>query len=225
MQRDCVALANGLVDENIDGEHIHEGNNQDDFEASKWLEDVFASARQTLASTIETFSNLLASRIVFTNMKEIFHDGAYVTKDKSLSRLSVFVVPALDDYMGAIVFSIGPRAAARLLEIVASAMLRKVCEMFVRITLDGGPGRAFDVADGRAFVLPDLGSIRETFEANGDGLRQEDVRMVMKEAEHVAATMASETDPLIKAIQNNDCLLYTSPSPRDVEESRIPSSA
>ena len=205
MQRDCVALANGLVDENIDGEYIQEGgNNQDDFEASKWLEDVFASARQTLASTIETFSNLLASRIVFTNMKEIFHDGAYVTKDKSLSRLSVVVVPALDDYMGAIVFSIGPRAAARLLEIVASAMLRKVCEMFVRITLDGGPGRAFDVADGRAFVLPDLGSIRETFEANGDGLRQEDVRMVMKEAEHVAATMASETDPLIKAIQNNE---------------------
>ena len=26
-------------------------------------------------------------------------------------------------------------------------------------------------------------------------------------------------------INNNDCLLYTSPSPRDVEESRMPSSA
>jgi hypothetical protein len=137
-------------------------------------------------------------------MKEIFHDGAYVTKDKSLSRLSVVVVPALDDYMGSIVFSIGPRAAARLLEIVASAMLRKFCEMFVRITLDGGPGRAFEVADARAFVLADLESIRETFEANGDGLREEDVRVVMKEAEHIAATMASETDPLIKAIENNE---------------------
>jgi len=91
-----------------------------------------------------------------------------------------------------------------LLEIVASAMLRKFCEMFVRITLDGGPGRAFEVADARAFVLADLESIRETFEANGDGLREEDVRVVMKEAEHIAATMASETDPLIKAIENNE---------------------
>ena len=204
MQRDCVALTNGLVDENnnINGEE--DGDHQDDFEASKWLEDVFDSARQALASTIDTLSNLLAARIVFTNMKEIFHDGAYVTKDKSLSRLSVVVVPALDDYMGSIVFSIGPRAAARLLEIVASAMLRKFCEMFVRITLDGGPGRAFEVADARAFVLADLESIRETFEANGDGLREEDVRVVMKEAEHIAATMASETDPLIKAIENNE---------------------
>ena len=26
----------------------------------------------------------------------------------------------------------------------------------------------------------------------------------MKEAEHIAATMASETDPLIKAIENNE---------------------
>ena len=90
------------------------------------------------------------------------------------------VVPALDDYMGAIVFSIGPRAAARLLEIVASAMLRKVCEMFVRITLDGGREEPLMSLTGESLVLPDLGSIRETFEANGDGLRQEDVRMVMK---------------------------------------------
>ena len=207
MQRDCVALTNGLVDENDNnngGEEGQKGNHEDDFEASKWLEDVFASARQTLASTIEHFANLLAARIVFTNMKEIFHDGAYVTKDKSLSRLSLVIVPALDDYMGSIVFSVGPRAAARLLEIVASAMLRKFCEMFVRVTLDGGPGRAFEVADARAYVLADLESIRETFEANGDGLKEEDVRTLMREAEHIAATMASETEPLIKAIQNNE---------------------
>ena len=30
---------------------------------------------------------------------------------------------------------------------------------------------------------------------------------------------------LLKEIQNDICLLYTSPSPRDVEESRMPSSA
>jgi hypothetical protein len=37
MQRDCVALTNGLVDENnnINGEE--DGDHQDDFEASKWL--------------------------------------------------------------------------------------------------------------------------------------------------------------------------------------------
>ena len=31
--------------------------------------------------------------------------------------------------------------------------------------------------------------------------------------------------PEMKEVQDGDCLLYTSPSPRDVEESRMPSSA
>ena len=33
------------------------------------------------------------------------------------------------------------------------------------------------------------------------------------------------TDVLVKVIEMPPCLLYTSPSPRDVEESRMPSSA
>ena len=33
------------------------------------------------------------------------------------------------------------------------------------------------------------------------------------------------TEVAIKATENDICLLYTSPSPRDVEESRMPSSA
>ena len=34
-----------------------------------------------------------------------------------------------------------------------------------------------------------------------------------------------ETSPVDQAGKYKDCLLYTSPSPRDVEESRMPSSA
>ena len=36
------------------------------------------------------------------------------------------------------------------------------------------------------------------------------------------ASFTGETDPEVKGLC---CLLYTSPSPRDVEESRMPSSA
>ena len=34
-----------------------------------------------------------------------------------------------------------------------------------------------------------------------------------------------EMTVLVRAFLSNNCLLYTSPSPRDVEESRMPSSA
>ena len=38
--------------------------------------------------------------------------------------------------------------------------------------------------------------------------------------------VAEPFEPLKSALaEDNDCLLYTSPSPRDVEESRMPSSA
>ena len=47
------------------------------------------------------------------------------------------------------------------------------------------------------------------------------VRFLMEQGEMVTATQ-SLTDDMIELFA---CLLYTSPSPRDVEESRMPSSA
>ena len=41
----------------------------------------------------------------------------------------------------------------------------------------------------------------------------------------VAVKKFAEFDSAMSAVQANSCLLYTSPSPRDVEESRMPSSA
>ena len=35
----------------------------------------------------------------------------------------------------------------------------------------------------------------------------------------------AEDDPIVDVMTDKACLLYTSPSPRDVEESRMPSSA
>ena len=42
---------------------------------------------------------------------------------------------------------------------------------------------------------------------------------------HHSKHHAGYTAKLNAAIEGTDCLLYTSPSPRDVEESRMPSSA
>ena len=50
----------------------------------------------------------------------------------------------------------------------------------------------------------------------GTGMGRELVRQLAKEGCHVA---------MCDVIEDNICLLYTSPSPRDVEESRMPSSA
>ena len=35
----------------------------------------------------------------------------------------------------------------------------------------------------------------------------------------------SDLDGIVQSVQRYDCLLYTSPSPRDAHESRMPSSA
>ena len=43
--------------------------------------------------------------------------------------------------------------------------------------------------------------------------------------DHQPTVLIKDTKLIGSLHQNNDCLLYTSPSPRDVEESRMPSSA
>ena len=54
-----------------------------------------------------------------------------------------------------------------------------------------------------------------------------DVMATREAAQEVRAAFAEITDKPIAALiyTHNHCLLYTSPSPRDVEESRMPSSA
>ena len=53
----------------------------------------------------------------------------------------------------------------------------------------------------------------------------------LEKLREVAEASLTKTDELqkvlaqIEALMSRDCLLYTSPSPRDVEESRMPSSA
>ena len=49
-----------------------------------------------------------------------------------------------------------------------------------------------------------------------------EVMVDLIEADEVSKT---QLNYMLEFIQGNGCLLYTSPSPRDVEESRMPSSA
>ena len=51
------------------------------------------------------------------------------------------------------------------------------------------------------------------------------VNLAYNEIERTISTQVLETIAFSSEITVNDCLLYTSPSPRDVEESRMPSSA
>ena len=51
--------------------------------------------------------------------------------------------------------------------------------------------------------------------------------MEVREHENVLIVTDTKTTKIARAVYeaSSDCLLYTSPSPRDVEESRMPSSA
>ena len=57
---------------------------------------------------------------------------------------------------------------------------------------------------------------------------EENIREVIKEYAEFEGHQVSEACDGMQAIEmvkNNDCLLYTSPSPRDPKTSRMPSSA
>ena len=66
-----------------------------------------------------------------------------------------------------------------------------------------------------------------------EALKDEDQKLIWIAADsgngktHLLSSLCNEYDSLDKRIQylNMDCLLYTSPSPRDRQKSRMPSSA
>ena len=58
-----------------------------------------------------------------------------------------------------------------------------------------------------------------------DYLSDDDVPDYKLKSSNHSADDEQKSLPFISGISFNDCLLYTSPSPRDVEESRMPSSA
>ena len=59
---------------------------------------------------------------------------------------------------------------------------------------------------------------------SGDGSEEEPLRTLEK-AIDVANEMREDSDKLIEILLREGCLLYTSPSPRDRQKSRMPSSA
>ena len=63
----------------------------------------------------------------------------------------------------------------------------------------------------------DIGS---TYTINNKGVRQRDVQILFADL-----AIGSRSNAIVDQGQVSSCLLYTSPSPRDVEESRMPSSA
>ena len=71
------------------------------------------------------------------------------------------------------------------------------------------------IVDGKPRKLPDF-----VFPRTGSGTTYF-IKAIIRHMERLGVTMINGSD----AIDNVNCLLYTSPSPRDVEESRMPSSA
>ena len=93
----------------------------------------------------------------------------------------------------------------------------------VTFTLDGNEISAqtgqtiWDVTKGQGFIIPHL-CHRDEPGYRSDG----NCRACMVEVEGERTLVASCIRPVSNGMV---CLLYTSPSPRDVEESRMPSSA
>ena len=56
-------------------------------------------------------------------------------------------------------------------------------------------------------------------------MNNKDIQNLFEKTRNQSIKIVENLSPEDMNIQSMDCLLYTSPSPRDVEESRMPSSA
>ena len=99
-----------------------------------------------------------------------------------------------------------PKFSARLRIIVAAELISAPVDA-------PPPPPDFDVTDDLEFAGEDL----EALEAEAAGEQDDEVAG--------AAGGSDETEPPLASAFANDCLLYTSPSPRDRQKSRMPSSA
>ena len=73
-------------------------------------------------------------------------------------------------------------------------------------------------------IYSDLKLITRRFEKHFDGII--DLRKKLEQAMTSTDSFGRDARSIMNTLNNiKDCLLYTSPSPRDVEESRMPSSA
>ena len=79
---------------------------------------------------------------------------------------------------------------------------------------------------------PDESSIKVSLETNANMLPNQEVGKLLSNVADTQANTMPNTgspvdveDPVQPAMPVNDCLLYTSPSPRDRQKSRMPSSA
>ena len=82
----------------------------------------------------------------------------------------------------------------------------------------------------RKVILPDLGegiesaTISEVSVSKGQTINKDNIILVL-ESDKASMEIPSEVSGTIKSIDIKNCLLYTSPSPRDQRGSRMPSSA
>ena len=81
-------------------------------------------------------------------------------------------------------------------------------------------------------VLPDPIEVQPALDTNNQELQAKVDRLenlILELAENVQnipqSTIVQPAEPPQQVVLSNDCLLYTSPSPRDAHESRMPSSA
>ena len=86
------------------------------------------------------------------------------------------------------------------------------------------PGQAGPPKEERPDLLP-LRALQQVPPMHSDGLPEKRLLVVLQPPEELpeAPAPAGTYSPVV--VVGNICLLYTSPSPRDVEESRMPSSA
>jgi len=109
-------------------------------------------------------------------------------------------------------------------------------EMNVRIPSDEDLGATFETVEIPAEMAAEAEAARAELIETAAEVDEELAELFLTETEPTVeqlkagirrATLAGEIVPVFcgSALKNKGCLLYTSPSPRDVEESRMPSSA
>jgi len=153
----------------------------------------FAEAQRTCTEAKDRAAARLAGTITFHHLRDTFIDGAFLFGTANQSgRLPIALLDPLNDWM--------MKACSGMVEeernTMAAAILKTVVRGLRFVLLDGGPCRLFTEDDAPA-LRADLAQVLQFFQADGEGIPQEEVEALLSPVERIVDVMARDTYSLV----------------------------
>lgn len=161
-----------------------------------WLDGLFEGATQEAERAITALCRFAGYKVLFVESAHVTLHKLYVGSVRK-NRAQECLADPVNMALGALMEII----PEELREPLARGFLEATVRLWEFVVLNGGPLRAFAKEDAEV-LEEDLTTIRELFEANGEGLDPEEVHKSLQRPSSISTLMALDTDVLTSAYES-----------------------